>query len=124
MKVIMTSSIGGSIKENGNRIPTQLLGYNGLLEKLQREWVNQAKVLIIAGSPTYFEKNDALCECFKRSFPMSGLSISYMAICDERNESLLEKISEMDVVLLAGGACANTKCFFCKNRIERETGSF
>lgn len=55
MKVIMTSSIGGSIKENGNRIPTQLLGYNGLLEKLQREWVKQAKVLIIAGSPMYWK---------------------------------------------------------------------
>ena len=114
MKVIMTSSIGGLIKENGNRIPTQLPGYNGFLEKLQREWVNQAKVLIIAGSPTYFEKNDALCECFKRSFPMSGLSISYMAICDERNESLVDKISEMDVVLLAGGHVPTQNAFFEK----------
>ena len=124
MKVIMTSSIGGSIKENGNRIPTQLLGYNGLLEKLQREWVNQAKVLIIAGSPMYFEKNDALCECFKRSFPMSGLSISNMAICDERNESLLEKISEMDVVLLAGGHVPTQNAFFAKIGLREKLARF
>ena len=58
MKVIMTSSIGGAIKENGKRLPAPLFWYNGFLEKLQSEWVNNSKVMIIAASPDDYEKND------------------------------------------------------------------
>jgi hypothetical protein len=32
----MTSSIGGSIKENGKKIPTPLLGDNNFLEKINK----------------------------------------------------------------------------------------
>ena len=58
MRVIMTSSIGGSIKENGKRMPAPLFWYNGFLEKLQSEWVNNSKVMIIAASPDDYEKNE------------------------------------------------------------------
>ena len=58
MKVIMTSSIGGAIKENGKRLPAPLFWYNGFSEKLQSEWVDNSKVMIIAASPDDYEKND------------------------------------------------------------------
>ncbi len=115
MKIIMTSSIGGSIKENGKRIPTQLMQYNGFLDKLQAEWISNSKVMIIAASPNDYERNDMLCECFTKSFLISGLSISYMEICDNRNEELVDKMKEMDVVLLAGGHVPTQNNFF--NRI-------
>lgn len=124
MKVIMTSSIGGSIKENGKRMPAPLFWYNGFLEKLQSEWVNNSKVMIIAASPDDYEKNDAVCECFKQSFPMSGLSVSNMEICDKRNENLVDKIAEMDVVLLAGGHVPTQNAFFAKIRLKEKLTNF
>lgn len=124
MKVIMTSSIGGSIKESGKRMPAPLFWYNGFLEKLQNEWVNNSKVIIIAASPDNYEKNDVVCECFKQSFPMSGLSVSYMEICDNRNEILVDKIKEMDVVLLAGGHVPTQNAFFAKIGLKEKLANF
>ena len=64
MRIIMTSSIGGSIKENGKKIPAPLLGDNNFLEKIQNEWIHNSKVMIIAASPDDYERNDMICECF------------------------------------------------------------
>lgn len=126
MRIIMTSSIGGSIKENGKKIPAPLFGYNNFLEKIQNEWIHNSKVMIIAASPNDYERNDTICECFTQSFPMSGLSISCMEICDNRNEKLADKIKEMDVVLLAGGHVPTQNNFFhrigLKNRLEDFNG--
>ena len=124
MKVFMTSSIGGAIKENGKRLPAPLFWYNGFLEKLQSEWVDNSKVMIIAASPDDYEKNDAVCECLKQSFPMSGLSVSYMEICDHRNENLVDKIEEMDVILLAGGHVPTQNAFFAKIELKEKLTNF
>jgi hypothetical protein len=61
MKAILTSSLGGSTKINGKRVPTILIQTNGLLENLKKIWINNAKVLIICGSPYEYEKNDSVC---------------------------------------------------------------
>ena len=124
MKVLLTSSIGGSIKENGERIPAPLFGYNGFLEKLQSEWAQNSKMMIICSAPYDYEKNDAIRECFKQSFPISGLSISYMEICDDRNEELVDKIEEMDVVLLSGGHVPTQNAFFDKIRLREKLKNF
>lgn len=42
---------------------------------------------------------------------MSGLSISQIEICDDRNEELIEQLSEMDVILLAGGHVPTQNAF-------------
>ncbi len=85
---------------------------NGFVRKLQKEWVDNSKVLIIAGTPDDYERNDAICESCRQSFPMSGLSISYMEICDSRNAALADKINEMDVVVLSGGHVPSQNRFF------------
>ena len=99
MRIIMASSIGGSIKENGKRIPAPLLGYNNFLEKIQNEWIHNSKVMIITASPNDYERNDMICECFTQSFPMSGLSISCMEICDNRNEKFLLPNDNIDILV-------------------------
>lgn len=55
---------------------------------------------------------------------MSGLSISYMEICDNRNENLVEKIKEMDVVLLAGGHVPTQNAFFTKIGLKEKLANF
>lgn len=44
MKAILTSSLGGSIKVNGTRVPSILIEKNGLLERLKSIWTPDARV--------------------------------------------------------------------------------
>ena len=103
MKAILTSSLGGSIKVNGTRVPSILIEKNGLLERLKSIWTPDARVMIICGSPGDYEKNDSVCACLKEAFPMSGLSISYIEKCDDRNREIINELGKMDVIILAGG---------------------
>lgn len=57
MNIVLTSSLGGSFKINGKRVPSVLLTDNGLLDKLKELWVEDSKVMIICGSPNDYEKN-------------------------------------------------------------------
>ena len=95
MIAYLTSHIGGSYKKNGTRIPTQLSTENGLLDSLQKHWKSNSKVLIISADAGAIEINDSILNNFASSFPMSGLSISQMYICDNRNEKLVEKFPIM-----------------------------
>lgn len=84
MIAYLTSHIGGSYKKDGTRIPTQLSAENGLLDSLQKHWKDNSKVLIISADAEDVEINDSIMKSFAASFPMSGLSISQMHICDKR----------------------------------------
>ena len=124
MNIILTSSLGGSFKVNGQRIPSVFLTDNGLLDKLKELWVEDSKVMIICASPNDYEKNDSVCACLRESFPMSGLSVSYIEKCDDRNEELLEKLPEMDVILLAGGHVPTQNIFMKKIRLKERLKDF
>ncbi len=124
MKMILTSSLGGSRKVDGRRVPAVLLNDNGLLDKLKALWKENSKVMIICASPDYYEKNDSICACLKEAFPMSGLSISYIEKCDGRNEKLIEKLPEMDVILLAGGHVPTQNAFMKKIGLKEKLMDF
>ena len=112
MLAYLTSHIGGSYKKNGKRIPTQLSTENGLLDSLQKHWKENSKVLIISADADDAEINDSIMKIFAVSFPMSGLSVSQMQICDNRNEKLVHKIAGYDAVILAGGHVPTQNKFF------------
>ena len=103
MKAMLTSSLGGSFTVNGTRVPSVLIQENGLLDNLKSMWIQNAKVLIICADPNDYEKNDSVFDCLKEAFPMSGLSISCIDKCDDRNLNAIENLKDMDVLILAGG---------------------
>lgn len=103
MKVMLTSSLGGSIKVNGTRVPSVLIQHNGLLDSLKSIWPQNANVLIICADPNDYDKNDSVCDCLKKSFPMSGLSVSSIDKCDDRNPNAVDHLESVDVLVLAGG---------------------
>ena len=103
MKAMLTSSLGGSSKVNGIRVPSVLIQRNGLLDNLKSIWITDANVLIICADPSDYEKNDSVYDCLKESLPMSGLSISHIDKCDDRNPSAVESLARIDVLILAGG---------------------
>lgn len=124
MKAILTSSLGGAFKVDGKRIPSVLLADNGLLSKLREVWRDNARVMLVCGSPDDYEKNDSVCACMREAFPMSGLSISYFEICDGRNEELVEKAREMDVIILAGGHVPTQNGFLKKIGLKERLRDF
>lgn len=118
MKAMLTSSLGGSIKVNGTRVPAVLLQHNGLLDRLKSIWIQDAKVLMICANPTDYEKNDSVCDCLKEAFPMSGLSISYIDKCDDRNQDIIDNLENIDVLILAGGHVPTQNRFMKQLRLK------
>lgn len=108
----LTSHIGGSYKADGKRYPTYLYGDNGLVDMLRKRWPDHCKLLIIGTAPDCFDRNDSILACFKAAFPMSGLPVEEMTICDSRTEEKLQKLSYYNVILLSGGHVPTQMAYF------------
>lgn len=124
MKAMLTSSFGGAIKMNGKRIPDVLIQQNGLLDKLKSIWPQDARVLIVCANPDNHEKNDGVYACLKEALPMSGLSVSYLAQCDDRNSDIIENLPDMDVIILAGGHVPTQNKFMKQLRLKERLSEF
>ena len=118
MKSILASSLGGQIKVDGKRIPMKLMEDNGLLDRIRSCWKADSKVLIISGSPNFYEKNDSVISCLKESFSLSGLSYSEFLMCDERTKEIIERLPEMDVLILTGGHVPTQNAFMKELKIK------
>ncbi len=118
MRAMLTSSLGGSSKVNGTRVPSVLIQRNGLLDSLETIWIQNAKVLIICADPSDHDKNDSVCACLKESFPMSGLSISCIDKCDDRNPNAVDNLRDVDVLVLAGGHVPTQNRFMAQLRLR------
>lgn len=125
MIVYLSSYIGGSYKQkDGTRIPAKLSTENGLLDSLQEHWKNKARVLIISSDENDIVKNDGFRDIFAAAFPMSGLSVEEMVICDRRNENIVNRIAEYDAVILAGGHVPTQNKFFRKIQLKEHLKDF
>ena len=118
MKAILTSALGGQVKIDGKKLPAKLPETNGLLKCIIDCWKNNSKVMIISGSPEYYEKNDSVLFCLKGAFSLSNLGVSEILMCDERNKELIEHLPEMDVLILAGGHVPTQNSFMKTIRLK------
>lgn len=115
MKLFLTSSIGGSYKENGIRIPCALDESNQFIVNLKKHWTTNSKCLIISSDPDNEEINDSFKAIFAEAFRISDLSCSQLEVCDRRNEGrLADIIYDYDVILLAGGHVPTQNKFFIR----------
>lgn len=124
MKAFLTSSLGGSFKVNGRRIPQVLIEKNGLLARLKEMWPKNAKILLFCGSPNGYEKNDAVYGCLKEAFPMSGLEYVSFDKCDDRNPEIIENLIDMNVLVLAGGHVPTQNRFMKELRLKERLEGF
>ena len=111
-RVILTSNFGGVEKVDGQRFPGLLEEENGQLEKIKSFWKEDARVLFITASPDDDERNKSTLRCFKDAFPMSGLSVSEILMCDRENMAIVDDLSKIDVVILTGGHVPTQNAFF------------
>lgn len=100
---MLASAPGATRKINGIKEPSVIIQRNGFLDRLKTIWVQNARVLIICGDSKDHKKNDSLCKDLKESFSMSGLSVSHVYICDDRNPEAVANLDNIDVIILTGG---------------------
>ncbi len=124
MNAILMSNMGGSIMVGEKRVPTQLWIKNGQLDKIKTFWKDNAKVMLISAAPDNFERNDGMMSIFKYSFPMSRLSVSLFTLCDSRTEDVIERLGEMDVIILAGGHVPTQNAFFKKLQLKERLSEY
>ena len=117
MKLFLTSSIGGSYKENGRRIPCALMNENHFLDHIKKYWTNNSKCLLISSEPDNEEMSNSFKTVFTEAFKISKLSLSEIDVCDRRNENgIADFLYNYDAILLTGGHVPTENQFF--NRIH------
>ena len=124
MITILTSHLGGSVKVDGMRLPGPIAEANGLLGKLKSIWPSKARVLMICAYPKDHEKNDCVQFCLREAFPMSGLPVSSVEMCDDRNEALADDICGYDVIILTGGHVPTQNAFLWKIGLKEKLKGF
>lgn len=124
MKAILTSSLGGYSNVNGIRIREPLSQKNGLLDRIKAIWPESASVLFICAYPTQYEKNDDICARFRETFPMSGLNLSYIDICDNRNPEVIDKLEKIDVLIFTGGHVPTQNQFMKRLRLRERLSDY
>ena len=124
MVAILTSSLGGSYKVDGKRYPSYLLRENGLTERIKEYWKDNSNVLVLSASPSEHERNDSLLSCQREAFLMTGLSVNSFEMCDDRNEGIIQRIDEFDVLLLTGGHVPTQNAFFKRLDLRKQLNRF
>ena len=124
MKAMLTSALGATRKVNGTKVPSVLIQRNGFLERLKSIWAHNARVLIVCGDPNDHRRNDKLCDDLKESFFMSGLSVSYIDKCDDRNHAVVDDLKNIDVIILTGGHVPTQNRFFTELELRERLSNY
>lgn len=122
MTLFLTSGPGGYRKDGDQYIPCGLNEQNGFVDHLKRFWPESARVLLVSAGPDEFEKNDRQRANFEESFPMSGLPVSCVDICDSRAPDL--EPNDYDVVILGGGHVPTQSAFFARIGLKEKLRGF
>lgn len=99
MIAYLTSSPGGIIIRGENKYPT-------------------------CSDPDKAKITDSYMNVFLDSFPMSGLSIQGIDVCDHRDTKVVQRIKDYDVVILAGGHVPTQNAFFQEIDLKKYIQTF
>ncbi len=93
-----------------------LYGYskeNGFLRRFRERWEPGCSCLMISSDPRAFGHNDKMRREFEGFFEVSGIPVSRLVMCDERNmEQVSGLLADSPMVILAGGHVPTQNAFF------------
>ena len=118
-KAFLTSSL-----MDDYRIPPRLCDGNLLVEKLRAVWKPDSKMLVISGHPDLHSQNDSLTVEIKLLFGKALLPLSSIEVCDSRNPEVLERVGEMDVLLLSGGFASKQHALMQRGKLVEKLADF
>lgn len=125
MRVLLTSSPCSPYPQADGRV---LYGYNpanGFLKCLREGWEPGCRCVMISSDPKDFVHNDRMRGEFEGFFRISGIPVSGLVICDERNEGELDRLlAESRIVILAGGHVPTQNAFFRRIGLKERIKDF
>ncbi len=124
VKIILTSCFCDFNIQDGKEAPSALIERNGLGDAFKSVFKENAKVLIICSDPNDYKENDILCDRMRESFLMSGLSILSIDKCDNRNPGAVNNLSEIDVLVFAGGHVPTQNKFMKQLRLRERLSEY
>lgn len=124
MTVFLTSHIGGSVRKDGQRIPSSLIMDNNLVDNIKTRWPEQAHVLFIAANPNNIEKSESYRNAYLYAFPFHGMPIETYTVCDCRDELAVEHLTEYDVIILSGGHVPTQNSFFQRIELKKKLDGY
>lgn len=124
MILYLTSDPGTVYKDDCEDKGLGLNKDNGFVDSLKKYWKEDARVLIFASDPYDKKMNDGNVAFVKQAWPYSGLSISKVDICDDKNRELVDKIHEYDFILLSGGHVPTEHKFYKELNLKEKLASF
>lgn len=104
MHLFLTSSPCNDNVPEGVNLPCIFFEKNEFVENLRKRMKPDARLVVIAGDPADGPLNDEMTHTFTRCFQYHGLTLSTVALCDERSKGFAESmVRQSDFVLLGGG---------------------
>lgn len=124
MILFMTSSPGGHTWEEPiSAIPMD--DSNNFVKNMKEYWKEDSKGLFVACDPADFTENEKMSDILKNSLKLSGLNVTLMDICDNRNPDVSrEKLSAYDFMILSGGHLPTENVFFKKINLKEEIKNY
>lgn len=117
MIVFLTSSPTGPL--DGSRRVNGLDEKNSFARHLKKYWRADSRCLMIAASPSSYERNDEMTAFFRDAVQKAGLSVSAFDLWDDRTEEYSrEKLRGYDAVFLGGGHVPTQHEFFERLRLR------
>ena len=111
--LFMTSSIGCTIKKDGQVIPKNCDNSNLFIDKLREECEDVKNFVIIASNPDGFDKTDLYANCIIEALKLDGFSVVNLDIVDHRFcKNLEDTILNADLVFLNGGHVPTQNQYF------------
>lgn len=98
---------------------------NHFIENMKKSLPKRVlKALYICSDPDLYEITDEYGLCLKKAFEDEGFQFDPFLILDHRNMSYLEKLQEMDLVVLAGGHVPTQNRFFKGIQLKEKLSVF
>ncbi len=123
MVVFLTSSPTGPL--DGSRHVDGLDKKNHFVEQLKKYWKNQSRCCIIAASPDAYDRNDEMCDFFRKAFLTDGFSIQCFDLIDQRYSNFTkDDLKKYDVIVLGGGHVPTQNRFFKNIHLKEKIKDF
>lgn len=124
MTLFLTSHIGGSVRIDGKRVPSNLITQNQLVANIKMRWPEKANVLFIAADPNDAEKIESYKNSYLYAFPFHGMTIRSYTVCDCTNVTAVDHLEQYDVIILSGGHVPTQNAFFRSIHLKEKIYDF
>lgn len=116
-----SSSMMTSIENETGKFPVRIENTNCFLDKLQANWPDHARALMISSAPAAHSINDFYRDIYVESFKLSDLSTECVDILDDRYQV---DVHSYDVLILAGGHTPTQNKYFAEINLKKSLADY